>query len=109
MALELQPPTQLDPKNEQRVVFLAGSIEQGKAKNWQAEVIDSLADLNCVFLNPRRSDWNSDLLQAEANKLFREQVEWELDGLESADVVVFFFDHDTQSPVTLLELGLLAR
>ena len=53
----------------ERRVFLAGSIEMGKA----------------------------------------EQVGWELDMLDAADVVVMYFAPGTKSPVSLLELGLCAR
>lgn len=45
-------------------VFLAGSIEQGTADNWQDRLIDALKDLNSItILNPRRKDWNPDLKQ----------------------------------------------
>ena len=36
-------------------------------------------------------------------------MEWELKGLETADVVAFYFAPGTKSPITLLELGLLAK
>ena len=41
-------------------VFLAGSIEMGRAGDWQQDVQDALADLDVVLLNPRRADWNPD-------------------------------------------------
>jgi hypothetical protein len=40
---------------------------------------------------------------------FRGQVEWELEGLEHSFVVAMFFAPTTQSPITLLELGLFAH
>ena len=40
---------------------------------------------------------------------FREQVEWELEAQEKADLLVFYFAPDTKAPITLLELGLAAR
>ena len=36
-------------------------------------------------------------------------VEWELDGLERADVIAMWFAPETKAPITLLELGLFAR
>ena len=36
-------------------------------------------------------------------------MEWELDGLERADVIAMWFAPDTRAPITLLELGLHAR
>lgn len=43
------------------------------------------------------------------NPQFKEQVVWELSALELADIVVFYFDPKTMSPISLLELGLFAR
>lgn len=39
-------------------VFLAGSIEQGKAEDWQTELTNRLKDANVTILNPRRDNWN---------------------------------------------------
>lgn len=87
-------------------VFLAGSIEMGKAENWQDRVTEALKDLNVLILNPRRDDWDSSWEQKKENKKFREQVEWELEALEVADVIVMYFDPKTMSPISLLELGI---
>ncbi len=90
-------------------VFLAGSIEMGKAINWQSLVQETLADEAGTILNPRRDDWNSALVQSADNPDFREQVYWELTGLQLADIIALFFDPLTKSPISLLELGLFAR
>lgn len=92
----------------ERAIFLAGSIEMGKAEDWQTRFAEGLDDMEGVILNPRRADWDSSWVQSIQNPEFRGQVEWELYGIESADVVVVYFDPNTQSPVTLLELGFLA-
>lgn len=88
-------------------IFLAGSIEMGAAVDWQTELTEFLGttDLPHCILNPRRDDWDSSWEQSLDNEKFREQVEWELDGIENSDIVVFYFDPDTKSPITLLELG----
>lgn len=39
---------------------------------------------------------------------FNEQVTWELDHIDQADMVLMYFDPDTKSPITLLELGILS-
>lgn len=97
------------PKADPRPhVFLAGSIEMGKAVDWQAEVAAALADLECVILNPRRPDWDSSWVQEASNPQFRQQVEWELDALDSANVIALYLAPGTQSPISLLELGLHA-
>ncbi len=100
----LKPPLGL-----QRSVFLAGSIEMGKALDWQTTLTHQLADLDVVVLNPRRDAWDASWKQTVDEPKFREQVEWELDGLDRADVIAMWVEPDTLSPITLLEFGLHAR
>lgn len=98
-----------DPALELRI-FLAGSIEMGRAELWQERVVAALSDAgNVVFLNPRRDDWDGSLEQKADNPQFFEQVSWELDMLEAADIVVMYLAPDTKAPISLLELGLCAR
>jgi len=90
-------------------IFLAGSIEQGKAANWQQVVIDALkqhrdAD-DLVILNPRRDAWDAMWDQTEDNPELVKQVRWELANLELADLTFFYFQAGTLSPISLLELG----
>jgi len=92
-----------------KAVFLAGSIEEGKAKNWQEQIIEKLKNKDITVLNPRRDTWNSDWKQTIDNPKFREQVEWELEALEKADFIFMYFDPGTKSPVSLLEFGLYAK
>lgn len=99
------PTVELDAPN----VFLAGSINMGSATLWQDKVIEALSPYDVNVYNPRRSDWDSSWKQEESNEQFNEQVTWELDGLESADLIVYFFDSEGMSPITLLELGLHAQ
>ena len=89
------------------VVFLAGSIEMGKAEDWQSKVTNALKDMpNLMILNPRRDDWDSSWEQSIHNAQFREQVEWELEALEAATHIIIYFQPGTMSPISLLELGL---
>jgi len=104
------PPAVWKISGGEKTVFLAGSIEMGVADDWQSRLIARLADQpNVVALNPRREDWDSSWRQSIDDPKFREQVEWELDGLERADVIAMWFDPNTKAPITLLELGLFAR
>lgn len=90
-----------------RAIFLGGSIEMGLATKWQARVAAALDDLSVLLLDPRRDDWDSGWLQDPTpGTKFHEQVTWELDAIEFADTHVFYFDSDTKSPITLMELGL---
>ena len=79
----------------------------GKAENWQQRLGKELKDI--TVLNPRRDDWDSSWIQSINNPQFREQVEWELEAQEKADIIAMYFDKSTKSPITLLELGLFAR
>jgi len=90
-------------------VFLAGSIEMGKAIKWQDEIIEKCKDTDITFFNPRRDDWDDSWEQSITNEKFRKQVEWELRSLNKANKIVMYFDKDSLSPITLLELGLHAR
>jgi Nucleoside 2-deoxyribosyltransferase like len=109
MAQFLKPPAPLEPAQDRRSVFLAGSIEMGLAEPWQAVVEQALADEDVVILNPRRDEWDSSWEQSIHNEVFRGQVEWELAAQEIATVVAMYFAPGTKAPITLLELGLAAR
>jgi len=90
-------------------IFLAGSIEQDKAERWQDRVIEKLSDLPITILNPRRAEWDASWEQKIENPQFNEQVNWELDALEKADKIMLYFDPNSKSPISLLELGLFAK
>ncbi|MEO7093817.1 MAG: nucleoside 2-deoxyribosyltransferase domain-containing protein [Polyangiales bacterium] len=99
-------PWQVEPGRP--TVFLAGSIDMGAADDWQARLIARLGE-RVVALNPRRESWDASWRQSIDEPQFRQQVEWELDGLERADVIAMWFARDSKAPITLLELGLFAR
>ena len=89
-------------------IFLAGSIEMDKAIDWQKYCEQELEkDYN--VLNPRRATWDSSWQQVIENPQFKEQVTWELEALEQADIIILFFAGGTKSPISLLEFGLYAQ
>lgn len=92
------------------VLFLAGSIDMGSAIDWQSRLTKDLQSIdNLVVCNPRRDDWDSSWVQDPTpGTQFHEQVDWELDHLADADVIVYYFADGSASPITLLELGLFA-
>lgn len=99
-------PQNISNRNRERLsVFLAGSIEMGKAENWQEEMTQFFTGLNIDVFNPRRDDWDASWVQEYDNPQFFQQVSWELNALERADIIVMYFDPKTQSPISLLELG----
>ena len=92
-------------------IFLAGSIDMGSAENWQDRMERDLSDLeNIVVYNPRRDDWDSSWVQDPTEGTqFHEQVAWELDHIEDANLVIVYFADGSKSPITLLELGIISR
>lgn len=84
-------------------VFLAGTIDNGNSANWQAEAAYHLTE-KFVVLNPRRDDWNPNASYQD----IREQAGWEMAAMDSADYILMNFLPNSQSPITLAELGLYA-
>jgi hypothetical protein len=107
-----QPLTNLTKK-----VFLAGTIDMGNSENWQEKVTEMLRERAGKGLfgkpyhiyNPRRDDWDESWVQTFENPQFFQQVSWELDAMEKADYIIMNFLPDSKSPITLLELGLMAE
>ena len=108
MKKEIKAPNEFDIM-EPNLIFLAGSIEMGAAENWQEKTTRLLENTDWTILNPRRSDWDSSWKQEKDNPKFREQVEWELKAQEAAAKILMYFDPNTKSPISLLELGLFAQ
>lgn len=104
----VKPPHLVPTENESYPsIFLAGSIEMGKAEDWQTAIQNMLLDYNVVIYSPRRDDWDSSWEQSINNENFVEQVTWELDHIDKCDFVFMYFDPSTKSPISLLELGIL--
>lgn len=108
MAHILKPPTNLPTTFTTPSIFLAGSIEMGRAAQWQQTVEEALHVYSVTILNPRRDDWDATWEQSVNNPNFVAQVNWELDAQRQADCIAMYFVPDTRAPITLLELGLFA-
>ena len=89
-----------------RSIFLAGTTS---CHDWRKDLIDAIAHLPVTIFNPLRSDWDSSWREDIEFPPFAEQVHWELDMQEHADVVVVYYGPGTDAPISLLELGLCAR
>lgn len=115
MSIRMFQPPHFVPAAYDRVIFLAGTIEMGKAAEWQKEAFalfeveykntPRLHNTDIAVLNPRRDDFDPDMEQSIRNEPFVDQVTWEMDGLDRADAILFQFEPDCLSPVSLLELG----
>jgi hypothetical protein len=105
----VKSPAELPKKEKKLKIFLGGSIDMGNAENWQAKVEQKLSDKKVVLFNPRRDDWNKEWKPISSDTNFRKQVEWELNALEKADIIIMNFAPNSQSPISLLELGLYTK
>ena len=95
-------------------IFLAGSTNTGSqatdaATDWRKTVSESLADRPITIYNPYRADWDSSWREDIYFTPFREQLEWELDMQEKADLVVVHFEADAEAQLSLLEFGIWVR
>lgn len=87
-------------------IFLAGSIEMGKAPEWQKEIIKTLAHHPFAIYNPRRGPefkW-----EAGNDALFKEQVDWEHKHLTESSIIAMFISGETKAPISLMEMGMFA-
>ena len=87
-------------------IFLAGTIDMGKSVDWQKATCDWFRALPGRYLlfNPRRDKG----LSGEMSD-FEHQVNWELEHLEKADLIIMNILASSKSPITLLEMGLFMR
>ncbi|KAK4237944.1 hypothetical protein C8A03DRAFT_44230 [Achaetomium macrosporum] len=90
-------------------VFLAGTTSRTAGSDWREALADAMSHLAVTIFNPLRRDWDSSWREDPTFAPFREQVEWELDMQEQADMIVVYFGPGTDAPISLLELGLCAR
>jgi hypothetical protein len=82
-------------------LFIAGGITG--CENWQKKLCDMLEDLDIAIYNPRRK--NFDIKKNKAG----EQIKWEHDMLDKADIISFWFSKETVQPIVLYELGKYTR
>jgi hypothetical protein len=67
-----------------------------------------LTDTYLLILNCLGKDWDTYWKQDKDSLQFREQVEWGMNAMESANLIIMYFDPSTKSQISLLELGLYA-
>lgn len=85
--------------------FLAGSIEMGKAENWQESMESFFEEHGCGTFNPRRPNFDATQKQEYENPYMYQQINWEYNALEKADRILVYLQPDTLSPITLMEVG----
>ena len=87
-------------------VFLAGTIDMGNSVDWQTLIAKRFESFGWKWLlfNPRQEHWD-----ASRPGEMDYQVNWELEHLEAADLIIMNFMEKSKSPISLLEMGLFAR
>lgn len=99
MATVILPPEKFEKvsRNDYHV-FLSGSMGE-----WRQKVIEYFKDFpnTLVFLDPTRNDWND----SWGKDKVKEQIFWELNGIEQADVTAIYLEKDAFAPISLLEMG----
>jgi hypothetical protein len=107
--MEFKPPMNIALRDCNSLsVFLAGTIDMGNSYDWQKAATTRFLRHNITVFNPRRDEWDSSWEQSFEAPQFSQQVNWELDALEKANLILLHFDKDSLSPISLLELGLYA-
>jgi len=116
---EVKPPQSYYPKNPFNTIsiFLAGSIEMDKAEMWQDQIFKRIKSIGTsnksieeiVIYNPRRDNWDSSWEQSIEDVNFVKQVEWELEHIEQSNLVIFYLQPGTKSPISLMELGIVSK
>lgn len=118
MTIEITPPNLIPFKGNDSRIFLAGTIDNGDSEDWQKTVREYLIrnfdkigyiKKRCLILNPRRLEWDSSLDQKFESSQFFQQVSWEMDAMEKANLIIMNFLPESKSPISLLELGLFAK
>ncbi|MCH2032625.1 MAG: nucleoside 2-deoxyribosyltransferase domain-containing protein [Tenacibaculum sp.] len=94
----------LPAKNEDKTFcFLAGSIDFKESTSWR-DLVVSKSSKNTIFFDPTREDHDT-----LGNQEMVCHIQWELEALEIADMIILNFLPDAKSPISLVELGLYMR
>jgi hypothetical protein len=93
----------------QKTIFLAGTTSKTSDEDWRETLSGALGDLDITIFNPFRADWDGSWKEDLADSRFKEQVEWELEMQDHADLIVVYLHPESLAPISLLELGLCAR
>ena len=107
--IEYKPPVRPDYLDSTKfTIFLGGSIDMGRAENWQERLATDLSDYDSdlILLNPRRTDWDPTWPQDPTpGTNFNLQVSWEFLYQDQSDLNLYYFGDDSAAPISFLELG----
>lgn len=86
--------------SDKELIFLAGSMGEDAQGTWRDRISNDLSD-KFHFLDPTCHNHAS--LDADGMK---KHIQWELEAMELADIILLRFLPDAESPISLVELGL---
>jgi len=89
-------------KGERIFIFLAGSIDYS-INNWRNQLSEKFSD-QYHFLDPTHHN-----LSCLSNEELKKHIQWELDGLSIADLIILNLLPNSQSPISLVEMGLYVK
>lgn len=108
----IRAPYNIEERNDcSSTIFLAGSIDNGHAVDWQYLVEEQLkeyTDAELTIYNPRREHFAKNVKHTIDDVYFKCQVDWELVAMDKADYIFMYFSPGSSAPVSMLELGLYA-
>lgn len=83
--------------------FLAGSIDFKESTSWRDLVVSGNSK-NTIFFDPTREDHDT-----LGNQEMMSHIQWELEALELADMIILNFLPEAKSPISLVEFGLYLK
>lgn len=99
----VHPPYRLDNFNLKRpFIFLSGTDDTECSPNWHDWVAQWLQNLPVTVFNPRGNGFNPKSSKYTRNLL----VDWEMDYINVADLIILYFYPGTLSTTSLLMLAL---
>ena len=108
--VSIDAPSAQKPIENSLKVFLAGTIDCDKGSvDWQHEICRKITQAtdnkqSITIFNPRREEF-PDSGSAEV----RRQIKWEHEHMDDADLIVMNILEDSQSPISLMEIGMYAQ
>lgn len=106
----IDAPSNKKPIDNSIKIFLAGTIDKDKgSEDWQHQVCDIITKTtdnkyNITIYNPRRYEFPDD-----DSSSVKTQIKWEHKHLDDADLIIMNLLEDSQSPISLMEIGMYAN
>lgn len=108
-SIVLAPERPAPDSGSRKAIFLAGTTSPTGEPDWRLTLTDALSNFPITIYNPKRNDWDATWKEDFSDDRWAEQVQWELEMQDKADIVVVFLHGVSPAPISLLELGLCVK